>query len=272
MDHLVREEIRRFLMEDLGYGDITSQAVCGDKKMKANILAKEDFLLSGVHEAGIVFDEMDVSWKSDYKAGQWIREGTVIMEVKGLAKNVLAAERLALNILMRMSGIATEVNKMVKLSGKARVAATRKTTPGFRYFEKKAVVEGGGDPHRYRLDDMILVKDNHIWVAGNLEEAITMVKRSSIYKKIEVEVESYEQAIKAAEMGVDIIMLDNFTPSQTKSAYETIKDIDPHIMVEISGNITRENIADYAPYADVISCGFITHSVKAVDMSMKVIE
>ncbi len=258
-------------MEDVGYGDITSDLICSDKTVNCHIIAKEDLIVSGIRETGMVFEEFGASWTSTLSSGTKVKKNTILMEVRGSQRDVLTAERLGLNILMRMSGIATEVSKMVKLAGDTKVAATRKTTPGFRYFEKKAVVHGGGDPHRYRLDDMILIKDNHIKSAGGLEKAISLAKKGSIYKKIEVEVNSKSPASKAARLGVDIIMLDNMSPKEVEEAYKEIKDIDPHIIVEISGNINRDNIADYAPFADVISSGAITHSVKASDVSMNII-
>ncbi len=270
-DYFVRNEIRRFLTEDIGYGDITSDLICGDEEIRCHIIAKEDFVVSGLEESALVFEELGASWTSSYSSGDPVKEGDILMEVRGSTGDVLAAERLALNILMRMSGIATEVSKMVSLAGETKVAATRKTTPGFRYFEKKAVVHGGGDPHRYRLDDMILIKDNHIKSAGGLENAISKAKKGSVYKKIEVEITSRNQISKAIESGVDIIMLDNMSPEEAKAAYEQIKDTDPHIMVEISGNINIDNIADYAPFADVVSSGAITHSIKSADISMNII-
>ncbi len=270
-DHFVRNEIQRFLREDVGYGDITSDLICGDEEIDCHIIAKEDFVLSGLREAGIVFEELGAKWTSSLSSGDSVKKGDILMNIQGVSSNVLSAERLALNILMRMSGIATKVSKMVKLAGDTKVAATRKTTPGFRYFEKKAVVHGGGDPHRYRLDDMILIKDNHIKSAGGLEKAVRLAKKGSIYKKIEVEVSSPSRVSEAANLDVDIIMLDNMSIQEVEIAYKQIKDIDPGIIVEISGNINIDNIADYAPFADVVSSGAITHSVKSADVSMNII-
>ncbi len=265
-----RDEIRRFLREDIGYGDITTELISELVDLRGEIIAKEDFVVSGIQEAGMVFEETGASWVSEYSPGDFVKAGDIIMEVKGSAYAVLTGERLALNILMRMSGIATAVKNLSELAGETKVAATRKTTPGFRYFEKKAVYEGGGDTHRYRLDDMFLIKDNHITAVG-LEEIIGRAKKTSLYKKIEVEVSSLDDAVKAAELGADIIMLDNMTPSESGRAFNKIKEIDREIIVEISGNIDEKNIVEYAPYADVISCGSITHSVPSVDLSLRII-
>ncbi len=265
----VREEVRRFLKEDIGYGDITTELIGEIGKIEAEIVAKEDFVVSGIREAGMVFEETGAAWTSEFRPGDLTKKGDLVMEILGPARAVLTAERLALNILMRMSGIATAVKRLAELAGETKVAATRKTTPGFRYFEKKAVFEGGGDTHRYRLDDMFLIKDNHIAACG-LEEVIDRAKKASMYKKIEVEVSSVDDAIKAAELGTDMIMLDNMSPSQARESFNRVKEIDNKIMIEISGNIDENNIAEYAPYADVISCGFITHSVRSVDVSLRI--
>jgi nicotinate-nucleotide pyrophosphorylase (carboxylating) len=172
-----------------------------------------------------------------------------------------------------MSGIATLTNKLVekckKSNPKVEIAATRKTTPGCRYYEKKAVKIGGGIPHRYGLYDAILIKDNHIKMVGSVEECIKRVKKTG--KEIEIEVENIDDAMKAAKSGANIIMLDNFTPEDVKKAYKKIKKINKNIEVEVSGGIKPENITEYAKYAEVISLGMLTHSVKSVDFSLEII-
>jgi nicotinate-nucleotide pyrophosphorylase (carboxylating) len=199
------------------------------------------------------------------------------MKISGNAQTILSAERTMLNLLSRMSGIATATRRLAeklrKANATAKIAATRKTAPGLGYFDKKAVLIGGGDPHRLRLDDMILVKDNHIAIAGSVETAVKKAKAASFSKKIEVEVASATDALKAAEAGADIIMLDNFSPKQIREAVEALKKAGffGKILVEVSGGITEQNLLEYASaQVDTISMGAITHSAKALDISLEV--
>jgi len=157
-----------------------------------------------------------------------------------------------------------------KINPKVRIAATRKTTPGFREFEKKAVLIGGGDPHRYALDDAILIKDNHIMLVGGVEEALKRARRGSFTKKIEIEVENPKDARTALANGADIIMLDNFKPKALQKLSEELKSIRPDVMIEASGGISPKNVRKFAPGADIISLGWLTHSVKSIDFSMDV--
>jgi len=175
--------------------------------------------------------------------------------------------------MMRMSGIATATNDVITLcrryNDRIIIAGTRKTTPGFRDLEKKAIIMGGGDPHRYRLDDMILVKDNHIKAAGGMKNVIDSLRRASFTKKVEIEVENIDDAVVAAKGGADVIMIDNADPVKAKEIAAAVRAVGK-IMIEVSGNITAENAADYAKIADVISMGSLTHSVRAVHFSMNV--
>jgi len=175
---------------------------------------------------------------------------------------------------MRMSGIATTTSNVVReckrLNPAIRIAATRKTTPGFRFFEKKAVILGGGDPHRYRLDDAILIKDNHLRVVGSVTQAITKAKNASFSKKIEVEVETMEQAVEAAKAGADIIMLDNMKAEQVEVAYLAVKKLNDHALVEVSGGMSPETAPKFARHADILSLGWITHSSRAVQFNLEV--
>lgn len=269
-DRSAIEHIRGFLSEDRGYGDITT-ALLDPVELKGEIYAKEDMVVSGISEAFLVFRETGAHCSSNFSSGDRVCFGDVVLEVRGPATAVLSGERLALNILMRMSGIATYVSRLKGYAKGAQVAATRKTTPGFRYFEKKAVLHGGGDPHRYRLDDMFLIKENHISAAGGMELLIRRARASTVYKKIEVEVSSVDDATEAAELGADIIMLDNLSPEEVRVCASRIREIDEKVVIEVSGNINEDNIADYAPYVDIISCGAITHSAPSVDLSMRVI-
>ena len=174
-----------------------------------------------------------------------------------------------------MSGIATETKKIVdkckKINPNINIAATRKTTPGFRKFEKKAVEIGGGKSHRFGLYDSIMIKDNHIKIIGSVENAIQKIKNKIKYEPIEIEVQNEQEAITAAKLNVDVIMLDNFTYKNAKITSEKIKKINPKILIEISGGINQKNILDYASFSDRISLGYLTHSIKSIDFSLEII-
>jgi nicotinate-nucleotide pyrophosphorylase (carboxylating) len=199
--------------------------------------------------------------------------------LSGDARTILSAERTLLNLLSRMSGIATSTRnlsqKIKKAHFNAKVASTRKSAPGLLYFDKKAVIIGGGDPHRLHLDDMVLIKDNHIAVAGSLEKAVKLANQKiSFTKRIEVEVASPSDALKAAELGADIVMLDNFQPAKVKEAVELFKKggFAGKVLLEASGGIREENLLDYAAAGvDLISLGELTHSVKALDISLEIV-
>jgi nicotinate-nucleotide pyrophosphorylase (carboxylating) len=202
--------------------------------------------------------------------GDSVKRGEKIMEIEGECREILQVERTALNILTRMSGIATETRTLVdtvqKVNPHCRIASTRKTL--LRFFDKKAVITGGGDPHRFRLEDMILLKDNHIAILG-IEEALKRARAHSFSKKIEIEVSSREAALEAAECGADIVMLDNMSPEAVKETVQALKDYSS--IIEVSGGITKENITTYAQTGvDVISLGYITHSIQAANMSLEV--
>jgi len=273
---LTDEEIERFLHEDAPFGDITSNALFHRKKFaKAYVYSKERCVLAGIDEAKRVFEYLDCDVTLHYHDGDAIEPFRKVLFVTGDASRILLGERLALNFIMRMSGIATMTAELLRIAREVnpnvRIAATRKTTPGFRKFEKKAVIIGGGEPHRFSLSDGILIKDNHIAILGNLEEAIKLAKASSLTKKIEVEVRSVEEAVLCAKLGVDIIMLDNFRVSDAEEAYKKIKEINKGIIVEISGGVNKANIKRYAKFADIISVGALTHSARAIDFSLEVV-
>ena len=267
--------IREFLAEDVGDGDITSDILMGRQQGRAHITAGSDCVLAGLDEAVEVFTHLGLSVDPKASDGQPLEEGQEVLVIEGELKKILMGERLALNFLMHMSGIATATRKVVdecqKVNRSVHIAATRKTTPGFRLYEKKAVRLGGGDPHRARLDDGILIKDNHLAIVGSISEAVVRAKSYSFAKKVEVEVESLAGATEAATAGADIIMLDNMTPSQAKASYAAIKNIDKRIVVEVSGGITPTNATEYAAFADIISMGWITHSAPAVQFSLHVL-
>jgi nicotinate-nucleotide pyrophosphorylase (carboxylating) len=269
-----RELLLGYLREDLGDGDITSEALLDGEMAVGQVVCKEDCILAGIREAEFLFAHEDLNVDLHNRDGDAISDGRVVLTVRGDAGSIFQVERLALNILMRMSGIATLVHQLTErvheVAPEVRIAATRKTTPGFRIFEKRAVMLGGGDPHRMALDDAVLIKDNHIKTVGGVTEALARAKRVSFSKKIEIEAKTREEALEATEGGADIVMLDNMTPEQVKDTAEILRSIDPELTIEVSGNITPENAVDYAPYADVISLGWITHSVRSVDFSLNV--
>ena len=275
---VLEEKLKQILAEDVGQGDVTSEAVVPkDLTVEAEVLAKEEGVVAGIEETVIFAESLGLSVKAEVADGDEVKSGTVIMKISGNARTILSAERTMLNLLSRMSGIATKTRelteKLQKANLKAKVAATRKTAPGLLYFDKKAVVIGGGDPHRLRLDDMILIKDNHVAIAGSVENAVKKAKEYGSSKKIEAEVSSTEDAVKAAAAGADIVMLDNFSPEQVKEAVKALKKAGffGKVLLEVSGGITEQNLLDYASaQVDIISMGALTHSVKALDISLEV--
>jgi len=233
-------------------------------------------MIAGVKEIEKLFKLFCLEVLIHHHDGDTVTPGMKVMTIKGNARAILKCERLALNILMRMSAIATATNDLVtkcrKINPSIKLAATRKTTPGFRYYEKRAVVIGGGEPHRYQLSDAVLIKDNHLKIIGSLKKAMEKINSVKFLKKIEVEVTTQKQALTAAKLGADIIMLDNMNPEQVKKTYTVLKELRPELIIEVSGGITPDNITKYAKYADVISLGWLTHSVPAKDFSMDVVD
>ncbi|MGQ9587570.1 MAG: carboxylating nicotinate-nucleotide diphosphorylase [Thermoplasmata archaeon] len=269
----MKSKYREFLDEDIGSGDITSKLVIpADARAQGRIIAKQDCVLAGASEASEVFKELGAKVVKAGRDGGHVKKGDAVLEVRGSARAILAGERLALNFIMRMSGIATLTNDLVrrckKINPDVRIAATRKTTPGFRAFEKKAVLLGGGDPHRYGLDDAILIKDNHIRIAGGVREALARAKKGGHAKKVEIEVENAKDAHIALENGADIIMLDNFSPEEARKLSSELKREKPEVMIEVSGGVRPDNIEEYASCADIISLGWLTHSYRSADFSM----
>ncbi len=272
-------DVAYFIKEDIEIADITSETLLSEEKAKGQIVCKQDCVVAGIEEAHEVFTYFGLNVHTEFSDGDRISKQDVILTVEGRAKDILAGERLALNFLGRMSGIATETRKLVdkcrKINPNVQIAATRKTTPGFRVFEKKAVKLGGGHPHRMCLDDAFLIKDNHLKLVSGVEEAVKRAKASDFAnqgKKVEIEVESEEDAKKAVMAGADIVMLDNMRSEEAKSVYHLVKEMNPDITVEISGGITPENIEKYAECADMISLGYLTHSVKAMDFSLEIVK
>lgn len=272
----VREMLADFLQEDVGAGDITSNSIIPeDLAAKAEIVCKSNLAVTcGLEEAAMIFDICGCKSEILIRDGLKVKKGKVVMRVSGSARAILKAERVALNIMMRMSGIATETRRMTVVAKGVTVLATRKTAPGLRYFDKKAVVAGGGGAHRMRLDDMALIKDNHIALASGVEKCIQLAKKkigSSI--KVECEAKSVKEAVTAISAGADIVMLDNFTPKQAASAIRQIAKMGlrKNAKIEISGGVNVKNLKQYARAGpDFISLGYITHSPKAVDFSLEI--
>ncbi len=270
--------LKRFLEEDIGSADITSMILREDLEADAYIICKEHAVVAGIEEASRVFALMDASIIYSISDGSMVEPNAIIMHVHGNARGILASERTVLNILMRMSGIATYTRRLIetarKVNPRVMVASTRKTAPGLRLLDKKAVAIAGGYTHRLGLYDMVLIKDNHIALVGSVRDAVRLAKsmHGSRYS-IEVEVNTLEQAVEAIEEGADIVMLDNLDVSKARDIIEALsaKGFRDRVKIELSGRIDESNIAEYARLdADIISVGRITHSVKAVDMSLEV--
>ena len=261
-------ELERFIKEDLGEDD-DSDGIVPEVSASARIVCKEGGVLAGLDEARQVFEYFGASAESAFSDGDSLKKGAVILTVEGTAPAILRAERLALNFLGRMSGIATLTSPCAEKAKPARVAATRKTTPGFRQFEKKAVKLGGGDPHRYDLSAAVMIKDNHLAIMG-IEGSVTAAKKAASFtKKIEIEVESVEDGEKAARLGADIIMFDNMKPEKIAEGVAKVRKIDSRIIIEASGGVTLDNIGDYAKTGvDVVSLGALTRDAKWLDFSL----
>ncbi|MDR0422610.1 MAG: carboxylating nicotinate-nucleotide diphosphorylase [Proteiniphilum sp.] len=279
---LIRSLIRLALTEDIGDGDHTTLCSIPETEQgKSKLLIKEKGVLAGVDVAINVFHTFDPELQAEVFLGDGSRvePGDVAFIVSGKVRSILQTERLVLNIMQRMSGIATLTDNYMKLleGTPAKVLDTRKTTPGMRMLEKQAVRIGGGENHRTGLFDMILLKDNHVDFAGGIENAIrgaqNYLKEKNKKLKIEIEVRNLDELQKALHVGgVDRIMLDNFTPAQTLEAVKTVKAVNDRVELESSGGITVDTIREYAETGvDYISVGALTHSVKSLDMSLKAI-
>ena len=265
--------IRMALQEDITSEDVSTNAVMPTEvKGTVDLIAKEDGIIAGLDVYARVFQMLDEKTEIDFKCkdGDEVKKGELMATLTGDIRVLLSGERVALNYLQRMSGIATYTRQVAKLleGSKVTLLDTRKTTPNCRVFEKYAVRVGGGCNHRYNLSDGVLLKDNHIGAAGSITKAITMAKEYAPFvRKIEIEVETLEQVKEAVEAGADIIMLDNMTPEVMKQAVELIDGI---AQTECSGNITKENIARIREIGvDFVSSGALTHSAPILDISMK---
>jgi len=269
--------IKYMLKEDEGYGDITSEALIKrDIITEGFILSKDTGILAGMNIVKDIFSEYNVKILSSLNDGDEIKHGDKLLEFKGDAKTILLLERTVLNLLMRMSGVATKthniVTKVHEVNPNIKVAGTRKTSPALQKFDKQAIIIGGGDSHRNGLDDMVLIKDNHIAIVGGVFEALRLAKKNvSFSKKIEIEVENVDDAVIAASNGADIVMFDNMSPIEASKTLDVLNDknLRNNILIELSGGITEENILDYAYLdVDVISLGALTHSTYSLNFSL----
>lgn len=268
-DHLILEALK----EDISSEDVTTNSVMKEAvRGEVQLICKQDGIIAGLNVFARVFQLLDAGTEVEFfcKDGDAVKSGELMGVVRGDIRVLLSGERVALNYLQRMSGIATYTNSVVKLleGSKTKLLDTRKTTPNMRIFEKYAVRVGGGFNHRYNLSDGVLLKDNHIGAAGSVKKAVEMAREYAPFvRKIEVEVENLDMVREALEAGADIIMLDNMSPEEMK---EAVRIIDGRAETECSGNVTKENIARLTAIGvDYISSGALTHSAPILDISMK---
>jgi len=274
----LRESLVRFLREDIGQGDLTSQYTVDEGlKSSSQIICKSEIaVVAGLEEAKIIFEICNCDSKALVNDGDIVKRGIRVMKINGNTRAILKAERTALNLIMRMSGIATDTKRFVDIvktvSKDIKVMGTRKTAPGLRYFDKKSIKLGGGHSHRNTLDEMILIKDNHLAVSTSIQNAISNARlKAGKNMMIECEVSNKKSSVEAIKSGADIIMLDNFTPemAQKTISYLRKSGLREKVLIEISGGVNISNIKDYAlALPDMISIGSLTHSSNSIDFSM----
>ncbi|MBX9973197.1 carboxylating nicotinate-nucleotide diphosphorylase [Cytobacillus firmus] len=270
----LRLQLEQFFLEDIGDRDLTSGLIFGeDQTGKVVFLAKDNGIFCGEEIIRSGYNVLNPAAEVNIKVkdGEWIEKGQVLAEATGPVSDLLKGERVILNLLQRMSGIATKTSEAVRVlnSSHTKICDTRKTTPGLRMLEKYAVRCGGGFNHRYGLYDAVMIKDNHISFAGSISKAVEEVQSKIGHMvKVEVETETKEQVLEAVEAGADVIMFDNRSPEEIK---EWISIVPNGILTEASGGITLDNLSAYSNTGvDFISLGFLTHSVKSLDISVKV--
>tara|TARA_B100000949_G_scaffold74406_1_gene66352 strand:+ start:240 stop:1070 length:831 start_codon:yes stop_codon:yes gene_type:complete len=275
LDSSPKKKLLQFLSEDIQRGDITS-ALLSNQKIKAKIISREQGVVAGVVFARNIFRLKGSAVRIFTKDGSRLKQNQTVLQVSGNAKSILSCERTVLNLLSRMSGIATQTNYLVsqikKYSKKTNLYSTRKTAPGLRYFDKEAVIVGGGRKHRMALDGMIMIKDNHLLLSNSMEDIIKKARKKR--RQVEVEVENQRDAILATKYGATIVMLDNFSPAQIKKTITALQKekLRNKVRLEASGGINSKNIGAYAKTGvDMISVGSITNSVKGLDLSLEVI-
>jgi nicotinate-nucleotide pyrophosphorylase (carboxylating) len=278
---ILEEKIRKFLEEDLGQGDITTLlTVPSGTIVEAEIVAKESGVIAGIEEVFTLLESFGFQVRVLVSDGSRVEGKAAVLKIVGDARTLLSIERTLLNLLTRMSGIATATSRLIekirRAGYKTRIACTRKVAPGLLYFDKRAVTLGGGDTHRLHLDDLIIVKDNHLMVVGDVGEAVKRVREAvSFSKKIEIEVSTDNEALEAAKAGADIIMLDNFSPQQIKNTMVLLdrEGLRSKVLIEVSGGINEQNVLEFATTGvDILSFGEITDSAKALDMSLEVVK
>lgn len=276
---ILEERLLKMLAEDVGQGDVTTALIVPpETTVDANVTAKASGVAAGIEEGKILLEYLGLKVETPVLDGEEVKPGQVLIKASGDARLILSCERTLLNLVSRMSGIATMTRRLVeklhKAKLKTKVACTRKTAPGLSYFDKKAVQVGGGDTHRLHLDDMILIKDNHIVIAGSVEEAVRKAKReASFSKKVEVEVTKTEEILAAIEGRADIIMLDNFSPKRVEEACSLVKKatLPREVLVEASGGITADSILDFARTGvDFVSLSEITTGSRALNISLEI--
>jgi nicotinate-nucleotide pyrophosphorylase (carboxylating) len=278
---ILEEKIRKFLEEDLGQGDITTLlTVPSGTIVEAEIVAKESAVIAGIEEILTLLESFGFQVRVLVSDGGNVEGKATVLKIVGDARMLLSIERTLLNLLTRMSGIATATSRLIekvrRAGYKTRIACTRKVAPGLLYFDKRAVMLGGGDTHRLHLDDLIIVKDNHLAVVGDVDAVVKSVKEAvSFSKKIEIEVSTEGEALEAAKAGADIVMLDNFFPQQIKNTMVLLdrEGLRSKVLIEASGGINEQNVLEFAATGvDILSLGEITDSVKALDMSLEVVK
>ncbi|MGV9142275.1 MAG: carboxylating nicotinate-nucleotide diphosphorylase [Promethearchaeota archaeon] len=276
---IIKRKLREFLEEDCRFKDVSSAFIPESSVSSAKIIAKSDGFVSGLEELNILYNILNVNVNTHIEDGEKVKNGDRIATLEGNTRDILLGERVGLNILTHMSAITTTTRHFVNIiqnaGKKTKIACTRKTIPGMRIFEKRAVEIGGGDTHRMSLDDMILLKDTHLkFYDGNIQKLLKDVKqRASFSKKIELEVEKVDDAIVAVKNGIDIVMLDNMSPNRVKQAIDDLiqENLRERTIIEISGGVTAENIEDYlVAEPDIISSSQLTQfPSKKVDLSLR---
>jgi nicotinate-nucleotide pyrophosphorylase (carboxylating) len=271
------EYLLNFIREDAPFGDVTSESIMPDCECSARISIEQPAVVAGLEEASALFRYFEVAADQAVPDGTPVHRGDTVLDLSGPAKPILLVERTALNIIGRMSGIATATRRFAEsvqaTSPGCRVAATRKTCPGMRELDKKAVMLGGGTAHRMNLSDGILIKDNHLALVS-LDEAIALARSRAPHRGIEAEVESSTDAVRAAQAGCDTIMFDNMTPAEVKKSLDALirHGLRDRVTVEISGGIDEDNVVRYAALGvDLISIGALTHSVKNIPVHLEIL-
>ncbi|WP_292460860.1 carboxylating nicotinate-nucleotide diphosphorylase [Methanothermococcus sp.] len=277
INEYAKKLLKESLIYDVGFGDLTTELIIPkNHESKAIIRVKENAVVCGINIVADFLDDYNLKYKTFVNEGDIVQKNTYIMEIYGNTKTILILERTILNFLMHLSGIATKTYNIVKMvreiNKNVKIACTRKTLPMLSMVEKYAVYIGGGDTHRFRLDDMVIIKDNHIEAVG-IEKCFKEIKKLSFSKKVEIEVDNLEQLKEVLKYRPDIVLLDNFKPDDIKNALNIINEFENkkghRPLIEVSGGINEDNVMDYAKYnIDVISMGCLIHSARAVDMGL----